>query len=861
MTQEVDDKVVAQKLLQSQLISRSDLNKALAVQTQLKSQGHDFSLAKVLIQSRMATAQSIHQALASGVNPHAATVPDLSRISPGENKSSSNQALINTRQQLSKSSLAASDQDLKNTIPLEDLRKSPTQISPPLPRFGPYQVTEKIGRGGMGLVYKARHDVLERIVALKTLALEASHSDPVSAMIRFEREAKTMARLQHANIVPIYDIGGEGHQAYIAMEYVSGGSVAERIARDGKMTSEDTVVYALKIGRALEHAHKASIIHRDLKPANILINPEGEPMVADFGLALISNQGGKRLSRTGTVVGTLHYMSPEQLNADNGEVDQRSDIYSLGITLFEMLTGYAPFNGRTNEQLMYEILFGKEVKLPEHCKDVPEALRAIIFKCIERNPQHRYPTASALCQDLAALMNGKEVKARARSLTPKPVLAKVGPEPKAKTSAQRPQAPALQAAKIGLLSLLGLAVVFLCLCLPLLSLSNSNKKAKEAAHKATLDLEARLKDLKDKKAAEKRAQMQEDADKQRKERSSRETTHRKPEKEPEKKFVAAPKTRLENFLSLVQLRKELKAICDRRKSEKPDGQSEQKKYRELLKNTDEHRSNNHSDYEGLLFKLDLHISFYNYHHAFEVIKVLVPAADSKELNGLQSLYFSGLVVRWIHGVLELESRSLELEYFNVGDAGELDKLNQKASQDLFDIALNVFKRQKILQVAINNRVLFGNLTALQSKDSGLFLKAKKLARKELKRRPNRSLYQIHAVSLCWNDQEDLRGVLRALNNAIELDGFHAPALAMRGHILSLGNTLKDQIKGKKDLDMAIEMAPCLAQAYRFRFYLLVKSRNRRKAKRDLQSYLKIVDSKEDVWGRVMESVYDKVWRH
>jgi serine/threonine protein kinase len=488
MVQQTNDQLIAQKLLQSQLVSHNDLNKALAVQAQLQSQGHNFSLVKVLIQSRIASPETLHGA---GINVQADFPSAIKRSTPTSGQASlfdrpGIPSVISpdapTIPNLALPDLAATAADSMPTMQLSKSQWPGESNNLPILRFGRYVVTEKLGRGGMGLVYKARHEVLERTAALKTLALNAGIDDPAVALLRFEREAKTMAKLQHPNIVPIYDIGGEGHQAYIAMEYVSGGSLAERIAKDGKIPPRETCVYALKTARALDHAHKVNIIHRDLKPANILISSEGEPMIADFGLALITNQDGSRLSHTGAVIGTLHYMPPEQLDSKSGGIDHRADIYSLGATLFEMLAGHPPFSARTKEQLMYEILFGDPAKFPGHCSDVPEGLRNIIFKCLQRKVEDRYQNTAALCQDLAAYLSGKSIAAPVSPPKKKSPVPRI-PTPTA-TAPGVPLYKSLSTTKLVMLAIFTLFFTFISTCVPLMKILESNDPPKTDEEKS-----------------------------------------------------------------------------------------------------------------------------------------------------------------------------------------------------------------------------------------------------------------------------------------------------------------------------------------------------------------------------------------
>jgi eukaryotic-like serine/threonine-protein kinase len=207
---------------------------------------------------------------------------------------------------------------------------------------GRYRLDAQIGAGGMSTVYRAFDQTLERRVAIKLMHREiASDSDQLE---RFRREARAVAQLSHPNVVAVIDAGEDGGRPYIVFEYVEGETLKDRVERMGRLPLDEAIAYAIEVGRGLAVAHARMLVHRDVKPQNVLIDPEGRAKVTDFGIARsLESDGG--LTKTGRVLGTTDYVSPEQ--AMGREVDARSDIYSLGVLLFEMLTGDPPFEAET----------------------------------------------------------------------------------------------------------------------------------------------------------------------------------------------------------------------------------------------------------------------------------------------------------------------------------------------------------------------------------------------------------------------------------------------------------------------------------------------------------------------------------
>jgi eukaryotic-like serine/threonine-protein kinase len=282
---------------------------------------------------------------------------------------------------------------------------------PPI-RFGNYDLLGEVGRGGMGVVYKARHRDLNRIVALKMIL--ASDWASVETIGRFQAEARAVARLRHRNIVGIHEVGEEVGRHFFAMDFVEGESLAKVISR-GPMAPERAARWMVSIAEAVEHLHSQGLIHRDLKPSNILIDASGEPMVTDFGLAKAFGADGGA-TRTGAILGTPSYMSPEQASGRNALVTARSDVYSLGAMLYEMLSGRPPFREENPLDTLVQVLESEPTLLRQLVRTIPRSLELICFKCLEKDPARRYATAAELAADLARYLQSEPVEAQAGGL-------------------------------------------------------------------------------------------------------------------------------------------------------------------------------------------------------------------------------------------------------------------------------------------------------------------------------------------------------------------------------------------------------------------------------------------------------------
>lgn len=279
-----------------------------------------------------------------------------------------------------------------------------------VPYFSNYVLFQEIGRGGMGVVYDAQQASLDRPVALKILHPDFASSQ--SALQRLRIEAEAAARLDHPNIVPIYEIGEQGGQPYLAMQLVEGESLAERITRSGaRMAEPEAAALVGKIARAVHHAHQRGILHRDLKPGNILLDERGEPHLIDFGLAKCLEQD-VGITRTGAFLGTPAFASPEQATGNNRQLTTASDIYSLGAILYAVVTGQPPFTADTAAETI-ERVRNSDPPAPRSIRPgLAEDLETICLKCLQKDPARRYATALALAEDLERFLEGRPIAAR-----------------------------------------------------------------------------------------------------------------------------------------------------------------------------------------------------------------------------------------------------------------------------------------------------------------------------------------------------------------------------------------------------------------------------------------------------------------
>ena len=270
------------------------------------------------------------------------------------------------------------------------------------PMLGRYQVDKELGKGAMGVVYLGKDPKIGRVVAIKTMALsqEFSGEDLVDARERFFREAETAGRLQHQNIVTIFDAGEEHDLAYIAMEFLKGKDLLD-FCKDGNLLPVPRVLsIAARVAEALAYAHRQNVVHRDIKPANIMYEHDSDTVkVTDFGIARITDSSK---TKTGLVLGTPSFMSPEQLAGK--KVDGRSDLYSLGVMLFQMLTGVLPFRGDSMAELMYKIANEEAADLRTVRSDLPESLANLVALAMSKRPETRYQDGDQFAADLRSVL-------------------------------------------------------------------------------------------------------------------------------------------------------------------------------------------------------------------------------------------------------------------------------------------------------------------------------------------------------------------------------------------------------------------------------------------------------------------------
>jgi hypothetical protein len=283
-------------------------------------------------------------------------------------------------------------------------------------RLGVYQIDGEVARGGMGVVYRARHLELGHAVALKVmLGSQASERH----LARFHQEARAAARLQHPNIVSVHDVGEGSEGPYLVMDLIEGESLADRLKRDGRLPVDEAASICEQIARGLHYAHREGIYHRDVKPGNVLLTRDGLPKLTDFGLAK-EVEGAERLTQTGQMLGTPAYMPPEQANGDLEAIDARSDVYSLGATFYEALTGAQPFSGRDSVFELVGAILREPAPSPRRLRaDLPLDLETLCLVCLEKDPRDRFPSAEVLADELARFQDGQPILTRPLGWVPR----------------------------------------------------------------------------------------------------------------------------------------------------------------------------------------------------------------------------------------------------------------------------------------------------------------------------------------------------------------------------------------------------------------------------------------------------------
>ncbi len=310
-------------------------------------------------------------------------------------------------------------------------------VATPPREFGDFEILGELGRGGMGVVYKARQKSLNRIVALKMI--REAHLASATELARFEAEAVAAARLQHPNIVTVYEVGAHDGQAYFCMEYVEGQTLAQRVVADGPLPPREAARLVATIARAVHHAHTQGVVHRDIKPSNILLTGDRgqetgdrkqgvggsgselspascllSPKVTDFGLAKQLDRG-ESLTRTGVGVGTPSYMAPEQATGQK-DVTPAADVYSLGAILYELFTGRPPFRAATAANTLLLVLEQDPVPPRDLYPEVPRELELVCLKCLQKPVDLRYGSAAELADDLEAFLAGEPMSVEPGSL-------------------------------------------------------------------------------------------------------------------------------------------------------------------------------------------------------------------------------------------------------------------------------------------------------------------------------------------------------------------------------------------------------------------------------------------------------------
>jgi hypothetical protein len=278
-------------------------------------------------------------------------------------------------------------------------------------RFGDYELLAELGRGGMGVVFKANQVQLRRTVALKMI-LSGEMASP-SDLQRFQTEAEATAALRHPHIVRVHEVGVMDGRPYFSMDFIDGVSLAQRLA-DGPVPGKTAAVYLVKVARAIQHAHDKKVLHRDLKPSNILLDAQDQPHVTDFGLAKRLDHNTLQ-TQAGAILGTPSYMSPEQA-AGTKELTPAVDVYGLGALLYELLTGRPPFRAETPMDTLLQVLENQPAPPRPLNPKVDEDLETICLKCLEKDPSHRYVSAEALAADLERYLAGEPITARSLNL-------------------------------------------------------------------------------------------------------------------------------------------------------------------------------------------------------------------------------------------------------------------------------------------------------------------------------------------------------------------------------------------------------------------------------------------------------------
>jgi tRNA A-37 threonylcarbamoyl transferase component Bud32 len=304
-----------------------------------------------------------------------------------------------------------------------DSSGSPVQTTPPLayvdlslPQVPGYDLLALLGRGGMGVVYKARHQKLQRLVALKMIRGGATAGP--EELQRFRTEAEAIARLQHPHIVQIFEVGDYDSLPFLALEYCSGGSLDRELAGT-PLPPQEAATLVAQLARSMHAAHAKGIVHRDLKPANVLLTEDGTPKITDFGLAKKLDVASQ--TQTGAVMGTPSYMAPEQASGQSATQGLACDIYALGAILYDCLTGRPPFKAATTLDTLLQVVHQEPVPPAQLNPRVPRDLETICLKCLRKEPKRRYASAAELADDLGRYLRGEPIAAHPATILEKAV--------------------------------------------------------------------------------------------------------------------------------------------------------------------------------------------------------------------------------------------------------------------------------------------------------------------------------------------------------------------------------------------------------------------------------------------------------
>ncbi len=421
---------LGQRLIQKRLCSLRQVNEALLRQKSLRERNQNVPLGRILVEAGWLEEEALRETLAE-LGALALSCPSCGteyavrvyvRNSPPACKRCGGplRLLDPSSEERSPQELGdAPEQPPSDSTLIRPLSASPARGQVP-PRsqesaqsgaddefigkvLGGCQLLERIGRGGMGVVYKAKQLNLGRTVAVKVLASDLASDE--GFVRRFVQEARSAALLNHPNIVHINDVGEYQGVFFFVMEYIDGKNLREYLKTVKKLDVQRAVDIAVQVCHALRHAHNRGIIHRDIKPENIMLSEEGAVKLADLGLAKrMASENSASLTQAGAILGTPYYMAPEQAK-DFRHVDRRSDIYSLGVTLYRMLTGKVPFDGRSPIEVMIKAIDGKKIPVRELNPEVPPELEAVVDRMMHKNPDQRYQDVDEVLRDLVPFLN------------------------------------------------------------------------------------------------------------------------------------------------------------------------------------------------------------------------------------------------------------------------------------------------------------------------------------------------------------------------------------------------------------------------------------------------------------------------